>query len=409
MGLSSATVHYIIFNSNQAKLTTNENPTDSEDIRYSLSSDAWEGKQRYVDRVMNENAEVDTLSEEEHDILRQLAGYRHELHTSWDDIFNSETNDILDEFMEFVEENNLPINFDYDDLITDLDYFELLDNEEKEAYEKQAEEFNKENPDSTFYMNAYEMWKKDGNYEAFVEQMEDLNKQIEGYLSKIDEEHGTHYAPTGIARSRYSLDVPTTYALDEEYSPFIDDDIAETKESKGAFVEIIKAANSTLNYHISDKRIEDIADNVIAQYSSKIDKDFVTKNLRNIFGAMSDNNIEDMSNALINLSEEVIRQSEDVDPYEQKNYEDFARNMPTFRMSEEQKREATDLMGDWKPVFGAAGRFNDAKEYLYEFSYNKIWSELSGNDKKSAFFVHILPPLLMRPYIFLKRYKPQMF
>ena len=124
---------------------------------------------------------------------------------------------------------------------------------------------------------------------------------------------------------RYSLDVPTTYALDEEYSPFIDDDIAETKESKGAFVEIIKAANSTLNYHISDKRIEDIADNVIAQYSSKIDKDFVTKNLRNIFGAMSDNNIEDMSNALINLSEEVIRQSEDVDPYEQKNYEDFAR------------------------------------------------------------------------------------
>lgn len=163
--------------------------------------------------------------------------------------------------------------------------------------------------------------------------------------------------PTDNEDIRYSLDVPTTYALDEEYSPFIDDDIAETKESKGAFVEIIKAANSTLNYRISDKRIKDIADKVIAQYSSKIDKDFVTKNLRNIFGAMSDNNIEDMSNALINLSEEVIRQSEDIDPYEKENYEDFARNMPTFTLSENQKQEAINIMGDWNTVFAAVGRF----------------------------------------------------
>ena len=35
MGMRADTVHYIVFNSNQAKLTTNENPTDNEDIRYS--------------------------------------------------------------------------------------------------------------------------------------------------------------------------------------------------------------------------------------------------------------------------------------------------------------------------------------------------------------------------------------
>lgn len=44
MGLSKDTVHYIVFNSNQAKLTTNTNPTDNEDIRYSdrdTDIDTW--------------------------------------------------------------------------------------------------------------------------------------------------------------------------------------------------------------------------------------------------------------------------------------------------------------------------------------------------------------------------------
>lgn len=35
MGMSPDTVHYIVFNSNQAKLTSNENPTNNEDVRYS--------------------------------------------------------------------------------------------------------------------------------------------------------------------------------------------------------------------------------------------------------------------------------------------------------------------------------------------------------------------------------------
>ena len=37
MGMSADTVHYIVFNSNQAKLVTNENPTSSDDVRYSLN------------------------------------------------------------------------------------------------------------------------------------------------------------------------------------------------------------------------------------------------------------------------------------------------------------------------------------------------------------------------------------
>ena len=44
MGLSKDTVHYVVFNSNQAKLTTNTNPTENVDIRYSdrdLDIDAW--------------------------------------------------------------------------------------------------------------------------------------------------------------------------------------------------------------------------------------------------------------------------------------------------------------------------------------------------------------------------------
>jgi hypothetical protein len=36
MGLTSDSTHYIVFNSNQAKLTSNENPTENDDIRHSL-------------------------------------------------------------------------------------------------------------------------------------------------------------------------------------------------------------------------------------------------------------------------------------------------------------------------------------------------------------------------------------
>ena len=46
MNLSPDTVHYSVFESNQAKLTTNENPTSNYDIRYSLGADAAENVKR---------------------------------------------------------------------------------------------------------------------------------------------------------------------------------------------------------------------------------------------------------------------------------------------------------------------------------------------------------------------------
>jgi hypothetical protein len=49
MHLQSMTTHYVVFDSNQAKLITNENPTDKPDIRYSVDVDS-EGNELTVDQ-----------------------------------------------------------------------------------------------------------------------------------------------------------------------------------------------------------------------------------------------------------------------------------------------------------------------------------------------------------------------
>lgn len=158
----------------------------------------FEAKERYVEKVMDENSEIDTLTEEEHDVLRELCRFRHELHTNQESIFNLNDDGLTDKFNEFAEENNLPFCIDYDDLITTLDY-DILTEPEKEEYEKQAEEYNNSKSENAWSHSGYTLWRED-NFGKCYDYLEDLNNQIESYLREIDEKYGTHYAPTGWAR-----------------------------------------------------------------------------------------------------------------------------------------------------------------------------------------------------------------
>ena len=61
-------------------------------VKY-IHSDKWTAKQNYVEKIMRENSEVETLTEEQHEALQELARIRHEIHSSWETMWNDEASD----------------------------------------------------------------------------------------------------------------------------------------------------------------------------------------------------------------------------------------------------------------------------------------------------------------------------
>ena len=159
----------------------------SKGMRY---SDRYDAKQRYVDRVMSKNAEVETLSDDQHSALRKVAEMRHKFHSNPDGLFNTESasydmwNYVAQdgEINRLLEQAGLPtIEFgDYTYTPSTFDYEELGG---KDEYETLAE------------------WKEQsGVMDEFYKDFNDANERIEKYLRTIDEEHGTQYAPSGFSR-----------------------------------------------------------------------------------------------------------------------------------------------------------------------------------------------------------------
>lgn len=158
----------------------------------------YEAKERYVEKLMSDNSEVGTLSEEQHEVLRELCRLRHEIHMNHESIFHNNDNGLTDRFNDFAEENDLPFKIDYDELVTSLDY-DLLTKEEQSDYEERANDFNIIKSDSALSHSGFSLWCEE-NFDECSDYLEELNNQIENYLAKIDKEHGTHYCPTGNAR-----------------------------------------------------------------------------------------------------------------------------------------------------------------------------------------------------------------
>ena len=134
--------------------------------------------------LMRENAEIETLTEEQHDTLAQLANLRHRLHVNTENLFNIEAPGHEQLWHEYALINetltacNLPtIDLpDYiEDFVTSFDYD--IDDEG---------------------LSYSEWWKK--YLEKFYDDMEEVNDKIEAYLRAIDEKNSTKYAPTGVAR-----------------------------------------------------------------------------------------------------------------------------------------------------------------------------------------------------------------
>lgn len=176
--------------------------------------DKWEAKRNYVDRLMRKNAEVEGLTEEQHEALEWLARWRHEVHCEHDTIWevneDSEMADILygDAIEDELSKAGLPpIKLpDITDSPTSQDYYEVLTDNERDEWERRAEDETRKAEAKGLRRNygGYEIWlEESGDYEYAMDMLEHWNDVIEEYLRNIDKKYGTQYAPTGIARMRY--------------------------------------------------------------------------------------------------------------------------------------------------------------------------------------------------------------
>jgi len=151
-----------------------------------ISKEGYEAKERYAQKRMEENAKIETLTEEQHNALAWLCAVRHEMHTNKKAFFNSE-NANNSKFYEYIDTRinevlsgcELPCiswTISTFDIVSDIDYYELLDADEQ----------------------------TDDKYDELLsecyDQVEQINKDIENYLRKIDKQHKTNYCPTGATR-----------------------------------------------------------------------------------------------------------------------------------------------------------------------------------------------------------------
>ena len=164
-----------------------------------LDKEAYERKREWAAKRMEENTEIETLNEEQHEILAKLCQLRHELHTNWDSVFNNNYDDV-NYFCDDIDDNisdqlasvGLPrLKLLSSQKLVTVDDFDLLMDDELQEYEEIAENSN--------YDSAYDAWRED-EYEKCCGWLNETNNNVESYLKAIDDEHGTSYCPSGSTR-----------------------------------------------------------------------------------------------------------------------------------------------------------------------------------------------------------------
>lgn len=152
-----------------------------------LTKNAYECKREWAAKRMAENAEVETLTTEQHGVLEWLCTVRHNVHCNQGDFFNDEAPN-NSEYWNYIDSADgcgiirdrlkaagLPVlrwSFSVDDYMTDGICYELGYTEEEREEER----------------------------EKCFEMAEKFNSDIENYLTQIDKKHGTSYCPSGATR-----------------------------------------------------------------------------------------------------------------------------------------------------------------------------------------------------------------
>lgn len=172
------------------------------------TKEIYEKKQKYAEVLrMRDKMECETLTVQQHEALARLCSFRHNFHsTKEQDFFYSECSNILDE-ISFNDINEMlelallpPIDFpDTMDLPTDTDYYEVLNENDRQEWEDKADIINSTKTKHSFYHTGCSLYYEEAAG-IILNFKEGVNEAIEKYLGKIDLEHGTHYCPTGLGR-----------------------------------------------------------------------------------------------------------------------------------------------------------------------------------------------------------------
>lgn len=160
-------------------------------MRAEYREQMYEAKARYVEKIMRENQKKRTLTPEQHHLLYELCDFRHQVHTSVDDLWSGNAEEMLDE------------------LDTDALEGGLREEIERVFGVAPFERRNLMNADIWWELSGKEIADDDEREEdreewcdEFYEAVGDINREIEVFLHRIDEKHGTRYCPTGYAREK---------------------------------------------------------------------------------------------------------------------------------------------------------------------------------------------------------------
>ena len=142
----------------------------------------------YLRYAQNKEIVQDSMTDEQIEIIEEVCTKRHEIHTSHIALYNTEAGnhaelwrwiDEIDDRISEAEFDIIGLEYDGADIPLDTD-IELEDSDDWSQEE----------------INAF--------HEKKIAELgklkEEINTKIEVWLSKIDEKHGTHYAPTGAQR-----------------------------------------------------------------------------------------------------------------------------------------------------------------------------------------------------------------
>jgi hypothetical protein len=179
-----------------------------------LTQEAYDRKREYAARRMEDNREIETLTEEQHDALSKVCEDRHRLHghgmseaiyctehpnnRDWYEIIDDPYTGERGAINTVLEEARLPI-------IENLELPDCPDDQwrEYQTVEEAGEELEVEREDGEDD-DDYESKVSDAHYQYGVSKCHDIaesiNAKIEDYLRSIDDEHGTHYCPSGATR-----------------------------------------------------------------------------------------------------------------------------------------------------------------------------------------------------------------
>ena len=162
-----------------------------------LNQKQYEQRAISAAKRMAENAKNNSLTLEQHEVIASLCSYRHNLHSSMDRICQNDENGYKNELIRInslLKEVGLT-PMDFCGVNVGEDYIDIDDMREAIFFAKEDGTYIDEDE----YPQEYQDW-YDDTYDTIMQKLEDLNANIENYLSEIDKKHNTSYCPTGALR-----------------------------------------------------------------------------------------------------------------------------------------------------------------------------------------------------------------